>query len=56
MKIEHVLRDIRGLPDELSHIDAILWAEGFDPRMSAEDKALVQRRRAELAKAAEGRR
>ena len=50
------MRDIRGRADELSHIDMILWAEGFDPRMSAGDKALVQRRRLALVKAAEGRR
>jgi len=50
MKMEDVMRDIRGLPDELSHIDTILWFEERDPRMSAADKAAVQRRRLELVK------
>ena len=51
MKIEDVMRDIRGRADELSHIDTILWAEGFDPRMTADDLAVVKRRRLELVKA-----
>lgn len=52
MRIEDVMRDIRGLPDELSHIDTILWFEERDPRMTAEEKAAVRRRRMELAKGA----